>query len=48
MTTPHHVAYTQAAANQLMEFHPVGLMSVIRGVAKLDYDPGPSFLKVGF
>lgn len=30
-----------------MDFHPVGLMSIIRGFAKLRYDPGQSFLKVG-
>lgn len=38
--------FAEAAANQLMEFHPVGLMSLIRGMAKLNYDPGHSFLKV--
>ena len=38
--------FAEAAANQLMEFHPVGLMSLIRGMTKLNYNPGPSFLKV--
>lgn len=44
---PIHPYCLQAAANQLMDFHPVGLMSLIRGFAKLNFTPDPSFLKVG-
>jgi len=38
--------YTEVVANNLMEFQPVGLMSIIRGFAKLGHDPGTPFLKV--
>ncbi|TFJ85761.1 hypothetical protein NSK_003265 [Nannochloropsis salina CCMP1776] len=38
--------FTEVVANSLMDFQPVGLMSIIRGFAKLGHDPGKPFLKV--
>jgi len=40
------IQYTEVVANNLMDFQPVGLMSIIRGFAKLGHDPGTPFLRV--
>jgi hypothetical protein len=37
----------QASANQLMEFSGLNLRSVIHSYAKLKYNPGEPFRKVG-
>jgi hypothetical protein len=37
----------QVAANQLMDFAPIGLTTLIHCCAKLNYNPGTGFLKVG-